>query len=172
MAVAGQTYKTSKNNPNWRHQIDADETLAQFEETFSRGEIFMTESEICEQFLIPKGQTWDGTGDNIRDFWKAHRLSGDNTLERPYAGLYSRLTTRSNAFRLHYRIQTITKGAGSLPNRFDRDKDTIAKDHRGSKVIERVLRSQDLPNYLDDRKDLASTPRAEAFYDVVVRNGE
>ena len=169
---AGPTYKTFITNPNWRHQIDAEETLTQSEETFAKGEIFMTESEICEQFLIPEGQAWDGTGESMRAFWDAHRLSGDNTLERPYAGLYSRLTTRSNAFRLHYRIQAITKGASSPPNRFDRDNDTIAEDRRGSKSIERVLNDQDLPNYLDNRKDLASTPRAESFYQVVVRDEE
>lgn len=168
---AGLTYKSSQKNPDWRHRIDAKETLSQFELKFGKGEIFMTESEICEQFLIPEGQAWDGTGVSVRAFWDEHRLSGDNTLERPYAGLYSRLTTRSNAFRLHFRIQSITKGADSPPNRFDRDKDSIAEDRRGSKVIERVLNHEALPNYLDDSKDLAGTRRAEAFYEVIVRDG-
>ncbi len=169
---AGPTYKSSQDNPNWRHRIDARETLTQFDLKFGKGEIFMTESEICEQFLIPEGQAWDGTGASMRAFWDAHRLSGDNTLERPYAGLYSRLTTRSNAFKLHFRIQAISKGTDSPPNRFDNDKDTILEDRRGSKVIERVLKHEDLPNYLDDSHDLATLPRAEAFYEVIVRDEE
>ena len=167
---AGPTYKTSQKNPNWRNRVEAEETLKQFEERFANGEIFMTESEICEQFLIPEGQTWDGTGASLRAFWNAHRLSGDNTLERPYAGLYSRLTTRSNAFRLHYRIQMITKGEGSAPNQFDPANDTITADHRSSKVLERVLdsRHRDLPDY--QVVDLAERPRLERFYRVVVHD--
>ncbi|MFT5187564.1 MAG: hypothetical protein ACI9DF_000194 [Verrucomicrobiales bacterium] len=169
---AGPTYKTSRKNPNWRHRVAASETLKQFDERFDSGEIFMTESEICEQFLIPEGQTWDGTGDSMRTFWDAHRLSGDNTLERPYAGLYSHLTTRSNAFRLHYRIQTITKGDRSAPNQFDPANDTIAEDHQGSKVLERVLDSRhpDLPDYQGLRFDLADRPRLERFYQVIVHD--
>ena len=166
---AGQTYKTSRGNPNWRLRLEAEETLKQFEERFADGEIFMTESEICEQFLIPEGQTWDGTGESMRAFWDAHRLSGDNTLERPYAGLYSRLTTRSNAFRLHYRI---TKGEGSAPNQFDPANDTIAADYRNSKVLERVLdiAHRDLPNYQSMTDNLAEQARLERFYQVIVHD--
>ncbi|MFT4637487.1 MAG: hypothetical protein ACI8T1_000796 [Verrucomicrobiales bacterium] len=168
---AGPTYKTSQDNPNWRLPIHAEETLKQFEERFASGEIFMTESEICEQFLIPEGQTWDGTGESIRTFWDAHRLSGDNTLERPYAGLYSRLTTRSNAFLLHYRIQSITKSENSAPNQFDPVNDTIAEDHRGSKVLERVFDSLGgVPNYQSMTDDLADQSRMERFYHTVVHD--
>ncbi len=165
---AGQSYKTSSDNPNWRHRIDAHETLKQFEKRFADGEIFMTESEICEQFLIPEGQQWDPSGSSIRQFWDRHRLTGDNTLERPYAGLYSRVTTRSNAFRLHFHIQTITKGADSSPDRFDPDQDVITEDRRGTKVIERVLNPSQMPTYIVASR-LSSNPRIERFYDMIVR---
>lgn len=170
--TAGPTYKTSQDNPNWRHRIDARETLKQFDETFAKGKIFITESEICEQFLIPEGESWDGTGQSMRAFWDRHRLSGDNTLERPYAGLYSRLTTRSNAFRVHYRIQLIDKGDASPPDEFDPNTDTITTDHRGAKIIERVLdaEAESMPNYISSEDNFADHARLERFYRVVVHD--
>ena len=168
---AGQTHKSSQDNPNWRHRIDATETLKQFEEKFEKGEIFMTESEVCEQFLIPEGQMWDADGASIRAFWDAHRLSGDNTLERPYAGLYSRVTTRSNVFRLHYRIQLIAKSGGPAPGHFDPEQDTITEDQRGAMILERVLdhSSPNIPNYQREHADPASLPRLEQLYQFRVR---
>ena len=168
--TAGETYKSQQDNPNWRHRIDATETLKQFEAKFARGEAFITESEICEQFLIPEGETWDGDGSSIRAFWDRHRLSGDNTLERPYAGLYGRVTTRSNVFRLHFRIQEITKGPGSPPERFIPEEDTVTVDRQGSKILERVLNHQhpELPSYAGRNVVQAGLPRIEQFYDYRV----
>ncbi len=169
---AGGTYKTSRINPNWRLRIDAAETLKQFDEAFAQGDLFMTESEICEQFLIPEGETWDGSGTSWRQFWDRHRLSGDNTLERPYAGLYSRLTTRSNAFRLHYRIQILNKNERSAPDRFDPEHDSVVSDHHGAKVIERKLNNEspDLPNFLSTAGKFRNRSRLESFYQVIVRD--
>ncbi len=165
---AGPTYKTSQDNPNWRHRIDADETLKQFEERFASGELFMTESEICEQFLIPEGREWDGSGDHMRAFFADHRLTGDNTLERPYAGLYSRLTTRSNVFKLHYRIQIIAKAPDGDPGQFDPTKDTISNDRQGAKLLERVLTQENLPDHAlnPEARNLASE-RLEKYYEVI-----
>lgn len=167
---AGPTYKTSEDNPNWRHRIDAKETLKQFAERFARGEIFMTESEICEQFLIPEGETWDANGNSIRAFWDRHRLSGDNTLERPYAGLYSRLTTRSNAFRLHYRIQIVDKDPAVAADLFEPTKDQIVEDKQGAKVIERILDNSTRAANIFAEGRFKRRPRLEQFYDVVVHD--
>ena len=167
--TAGQTYKTSQDNPDWQHRIDASETLKQFEERFAQGEIFITESEICEQFLIPEGEQWDLNGKSIRAFWDKHRLSGDNTLERPYSGLYARLTRRSNAFRLHYRVQTICKSDETATDVFDQTKDTVTADHRGSKVLERVLNSEDNFPSASALIHHEIMPRIEEFYHFEVR---
>ena len=86
---AGSTYKdyaSASSNTGWRHYIDARETLRQFETKFNKGEVFRIGSEICEQFLIPRGKTVN----TIRNFWDDHLLTGDNTLERPYANIYPR----------------------------------------------------------------------------------
>ena len=168
--TAGETYKSNQDNPNWRHRIDATETLKQFDAKFAQDEAFMTESEICEHFLIPEGQQWDNEGTSMRAFWDAHRLSGDNTLERPYAGLYGRLTTRSNVFRLHFRIQEIVKSTDSPADRFDPDQDSIGSDRQGSKILERVLNHQhpDLPSYSTRQLIQVGRPRIEQFYDYHV----
>ena len=165
--TAGQTYKSHSDNPNWRHRIDARETLKAFDEKFARGEAFMTPSEICEVFLIPEGEMWDSQHTGIRAFWDAHRLSGDNTLERPYAGLYGRVTTQSNVFRLHYRIQEIAKGPRTAPDQFEEGQDAIASDYQSSKILERVLSPlhPDLPSYQRERVDPESLPRIEQFYE-------
>jgi hypothetical protein len=119
--------------------------------------------------LIPEGLQWDEEGEAIRAFWDQHRLSGDNTLERPYAGLYSRLTTRSNSFRLHYHIQTIAKPEGSAPDRFHPESDRIVDERRGSKSIERRLNTQ-VPSHLNQRTSLGNHPRLERFDEVRVRD--
>ena len=151
---AGPTYKTSSENPNWRHRIDANETLKQFDARFAAGELFVTESEICEQFLIPEGEdlSWDGTGELVRRYWEKHKLSGDNTLERPYAGLYPRLTTRSNHFRVHLWIQTLKKSTETPIDTFVQGQDRVTSNYRGSTLLERVLDLEKAAahNYLRD----------------------
>ncbi len=122
---AGPVYKT-ETRPTYRHAIDAHETLKQFEEKFARGEVFLTESEICEHFLLPKGVSWDEGGLTVRAFWDAHRLTGDNSLERPYGNLYPRLTTKSNTFRLHMRIQLRDPATGAY-----------GQDYRNTKIVNR-----------------------------------
>ena len=128
---AALVYKT-ETTPTFRHAIDAGETLKQFDAKFTKGEVFLTESEICEQFLIPEGLTWDEGGQTMRKFWDAHRLTGDNSLERPYHNLYPRLTTRSNVFRVHLRIQLLKPMA-----QLDEDGADVQTDFRGSQLVHR-----------------------------------
>ena len=170
---AGRQFKSGNVwNKGWSHAIDAAETLKQFEAKFSRGELFIRESEICEHFLIPEGVQWDPVTsvDPIREFWEAHGLTGDNTLERPYAGIYSRITTRSNSFRVHYRVQAIAKAPEVAPNQIDLTKDRITSDDRGSAVLERQLDLDhpDLPDYLEDIRRLPFLDRLERFYEPKV----
>jgi uncharacterized protein (TIGR02600 family) len=95
-------YKTEVNDSPWRHFIDADETLSQWEQKFSKGEIFRYESEICEMLLVPEGQTLE----RMESFWNIHRLTGDNVRERPYASLAPRVTTQSNSFEIRIYLRT------------------------------------------------------------------
>ncbi|MEM7384546.1 MAG: Verru/Chthon cassette protein A, partial [Verrucomicrobiota bacterium] len=157
---------------NWYHFIDSDETLKAFEARFDQGQVFRTESELCETFLIPEGQSWDPDGANMRAFWKEHPFSGDNTLERPYATLYSRVTTRSNSYRVHYHVQTLKKDPDSPVDTFDATRDTVLARRQGSALLQRELDPEhpDLPAYLDGAAE--SLPRMEQFYRIRVVNEE
>ncbi len=120
----------------WRHHVDVEKTLAQFEERFQRGRPFISPSEICEIHLVPENAV--ESHEQMDDFWRRHRPTGDNTRERPYAGLYPRLTTRSNVFRVHYIAQTIQKARSADPAEMT-DADKVTSEYRGSTLIERYL---------------------------------
>jgi uncharacterized protein (TIGR02600 family) len=156
---AGPTYKdyasatsngdtTIAGNRGWRHFIDAKKTLLQWEDKFNAGTVFMNAGEICEQFLVPEGEASSATNassvrSTMQNFWDTHRLTGDNSLERPYANLYPRLTTRSNTFRVHFLVQTLTKARSTQPTRFDPQKDTVTGTTQGDALIERSIDPND-----------------------------
>jgi uncharacterized protein (TIGR02600 family) len=141
-------YSKLSRNPNWRHYIDAEQTLLQWEAKFNEGKFFKNAGEVCEQFLVPQGESINGnTGSAVitqmRAFWDTHRLSGDNTLERPYANIYPRLTTRSNTFRVHFLVQTINKARSANPLTFDEEKDSITGESQGDALVERAIDPND-----------------------------
>lgn len=148
---AGSTYKdyaSATSNNGWRHYLDIEKTLIQWEDRFDAGQFFKTPGEICEQFLVPEGQNissedLSGIRSDMTDFWDDHKLSGDNTLERPYANLYPRLTTRSNTFRVHYLVQTVRKARTSDPLTYDPEKDNITGESQGDALIERAIDPND-----------------------------
>jgi len=122
----------------WHYKIDAEKTLAQFEERFAQGRAFISPSEICDIHLVPQGAEGIDSHTQMDAFWRNHRLTGDNTRERPYAGLYPRVTTRSNTFRVHYIAQTIKKARSNRPDTMS-GTDKISGEFRGSSLIERHL---------------------------------
>lgn len=128
-------------------KVDVDATLSEMGTVLDPGNqtgkgAFRSASEICGIFLIPQDR-------NIKDvvdwkpgdpayFWQGHKLTGDNTREAPYNYIYPLLTTKSNTYQIHYRVQTLKP----LRQRADYDptKDfTITGEQRGSYVIERYL---------------------------------
>jgi len=95
---------------------------------------FRSASEICNLFLIPS----DLGGETLAGYWSRHQLTADNVREAPYNYLYPLLTTQSNTYLVHYRVQTLTvmrRRAG-----FDPAKDfVVSGEHRGSTLLERYL---------------------------------
>ena len=133
-------------NTPFAFDIDERETLTTFASRFSSGNVFLTPSEITTVPLVPNGSTI-GT---LASFWSQHRLTGENIKERPYAAIYPRLTTKSNVFNVHYRVQTLRKRPGSDPTLWDETKDSAATQLRGNAIIERFLdmnRSAGVPDY-------------------------
>jgi len=140
---SGGSYKTS-NTQDWRHPVDIETTLLQWEDRFDTGNFFRTASEVCEQFLVPQNEGITASnGSAVRtqmlSHWQNHNLTGDNTMERPYANVYPRLCTQSNAYRVHYLVQTLQKGRGSAANTFDVTKDVVIGETRGDALIERQI---------------------------------
>lgn len=160
-----QEDSSSRGNKFWHRQINTDATLKLFDERFSSGFAFISPAQICEMFLLPKQtnssdtlvpSTWPTTNKTLKSsidtFWQNHALTADNLKERPYANMYPRLTTRSNTYQIHMRIQTIRKARSADPTRFVTGVDTVSSEYRGSAVIERYLDFNDPA--LDKSKNL------------------
>jgi len=133
-------------DPQYNLDINISETLQSFQNTFSAGSVFLTPSEITTLPLVPAGRTLA----NTPAFWNQHRLTGENIKERPYATIYPRLTTKSNVFNIHYRVQTLRKQTGSDPALWDESKDKVVAQKRGNTIIERYLdmnRPSGIPDY-------------------------
>lgn len=75
----------------------------------------------------------------------------DNLRESPYNALYSRITTKSNTFTVHYRVQALkqvpTPGRAWL--QWIEGKDQVVGEYRGATEIERYLDPNEagLPDY-------------------------
>jgi len=141
------------------HPINIEETLQPFRSRFGNGELFISASEITDLYLVPEqsGVTYD----TMPAFWETHRLTGENIKERPYAVLYPRLTTRSNVFNVHYRVQRLRKRPNTDPTLWNEDEDPAGAEIRGNTLIERFidLNRPNLPDFATD-----ATANAETLY--------
>lgn len=159
-----------------RYGINLDEssgTLRQFEARFEKGDLFRSASEICDLFLVPQqirtpnysltypsgsnDPTFSGSGEidfvsnNVAKWWDNFLATGDNLREEPYNRIYPRLTTKSNSYTVHVRVQTLKKSPSTPPGRFvDPSEpgatDSVTGEFRGSFQVERYLD----PNALRD----------------------
>lgn len=130
-----------------RLDVHATETLKGFKSRFDSNDIFRSASEICELPIVPVGATYAG----MSTFWNDKRLTGDNSKERIYATLYPRLTTKSNTFTIHAKVQTLKKLPSTPPNEWTEGKDQITGEYRGSQTIERFVdpNNPGIPDYAD-----------------------
>ena len=124
--------------------VDITETLKAFNDRFSNktgsdAYVFKSATEICDLNLVPKGQTQS----SMSTFWVDNALTGDNLRERPYANLYPRLTTRSNTYTVHVRVEALKKSPSTPPGQFVPGRDQVAGEYRGSYLIERFIDPND-----------------------------
>lgn len=159
---------------SFRHYIDPVETIRQWdEEVFNRGDVFLTTSQLCEHYLVPEGMK--GDRESMEQFWKRHRLTGDNSRERPYANLYSRFTTRSNVFRVHVVAESLRLPPPGPDGELDFRGMEVLGRQEGSALIERRLDPQDkdIPDYVAAlaQHDMLP-PSLEHFYTWRVKNFE
>lgn len=122
-------------------------TLKGFEDRFATGDLFRSAAEICTIPLVPDEPS--ASYDSMASWWQSYRVTGDNSKERPYARIYPKLTTKSNIFTVHYRVESLRKRPGGSQALWEEDKDTVVSTLRGSATIERYVdaRDPDLPDY-------------------------
>ena len=151
-------------NPNSRYRISANETLTFFDSRFTGGDIFKSPAEICDIPLVPVGST----ASTVNTFWNDKLVTGDNLRESPYKRLYPLLTTKSNTYTVHFRVQALKKVPSTSATVWDETKDKVVGEYRGSTTIERYINPNEtsIPDY-------AANPGAnnlERFYKWRVLN--
>jgi len=168
--TAGSTYKLSTTNTNpavpYRQPIRlvgsdgrtidySTGTLGQFNQRFGNGQIFRSAAEICDINLVPNptpsatAGPFDPTSASaVATYWASDALTGDNTRERPYNGIYPRLTTKSNTYTVHVRAQTLTMPPNTPAGQWVENPQLISSEYRGSVTVNRYIDPQD-PNIPD-----------------------
>jgi uncharacterized protein (TIGR02600 family) len=138
---------------NFRYPINADETLKQFQTRFEAGDIFRSASEICSLWLYPDkrsasdvaGPLWDPAASAIKNWWydkpgtESKSTTGDNLREKPYATLYPLLTTKSNTYTVHFKVQALQKVPSTQASQWVENRDRVASEYQGSQTIERYI---------------------------------
>ncbi len=144
-----------------RRSIDMAKTLADFDTKFKNNEVFKSASQICEMNLVPPEVA---SSPGMAAFWNNNKLTGDNMREKPYADLYSRLTTKSNTYTVHICVQTLKKNPSGDPAVFvdpngsaKGARDIILSEYRGSAIVERYIDVND-PTLPDFASLFASNP--------------
>jgi uncharacterized protein (TIGR02600 family) len=137
----GRKYKNGnpQNPAPYRIPIDTEKTIEGFRTKFANpaDPVFRSASQICEMFLVPEGS--GQTAGSMAAWWDNYKLTGDNLRERPYSHLYSRLTTKSNTYTVHVRVQSLKKLTRNDPAKWVENSDKVVGEYRGAFVIERYL---------------------------------
>jgi len=168
---SGSGIANNDTTNNYHVPINVDQTLLGFEDWFNgtttgTKDIFRSATQICDLYLYPlydsnssSGPSYDSQNVNITAFWQAHLLTGDNNLERPYANIYPRLTTKSNTFTVHYCVETLKTVVGEADNTWDETKDVVTGQYRGSSTIERYVDPNDstIPDFATGAAAISST---------------
>jgi len=121
--------------------------FADFETRFKSGDVFRSASEVSMVDLVPTGQT----ASSLSTWWSNYQLTGLNMRESPYNQIYSRITTKSNTYTVHYWVQSLQQV--STPNRnwsvWNENQDVKTGEYRGNTTIERYLdpNTPNLPDY-------------------------
>jgi hypothetical protein len=132
---------------NFRKILDRDYTVKGFDDFFRQGRgnpddgFFKSATQICERYLYPLGMNITND-DAAKTWWGAFTMGGDNTKEKPYVDLYPRLTTKSNTFTVHMRVQVLRQrprdNVAAFAN-WEEGRDSVLGEYRGATTIERYI---------------------------------
>jgi uncharacterized protein (TIGR02600 family) len=155
----GTTGFTNLISSTLRNVIDRDQTVNEIGYYIAANGVFRSPSQICEIYLVPQGwnniaatpatintsQTAFATAANAaQTMWTTTGdLTGDNLREKPYADIYPRLTTKSNTYTIHMKVQALRQqphpANSTLYQIWDESKDAVLGEYRGSATIERYI---------------------------------
>jgi uncharacterized protein (TIGR02600 family) len=133
--TGGTTSRTNRNSRWPLNLSDTTGTLKGFEDRFASGDIFRSPAEICSIPLVPVGANYS----SMASWWTGYTLTGDNSKERPYARIYPKLTTKSNSFTVHFRVQVLKKSPATPADQWVEGRDNVSSEYRGSTLIERYI---------------------------------
>ena len=154
-------------NTTYRLPIDGNQTLSQFKAKFDQGGIFKSASEICDIHIVPTGKTVAQMADTTSSgFWATNALTGDNLRERIYTTLYPRLTTKSNTFTVHVRVQALQQVPTSTAGTWTEGKDRILGEYRGATSLERFIDANNplIPDYAATPANIPNMDSLDKFY--------
>jgi uncharacterized protein (TIGR02600 family) len=185
------TYKAS-TSPYQAYQfrlpIQMGPTLAQFNNKFATGDIFKSASEICDLHMVPgtppstvpagsyadakipttltATSTDAAINTAMTTFWTANALTGENLRERIYTTLYPRLTTKSNTYTVHFRVQALKKTNLSTLGTWTENQDIVTGEYRGSTTIERFIDANNtsIPDYAQNPSSIPTEKTLDTFY--------
>jgi uncharacterized protein (TIGR02600 family) len=159
-AYTGASYKWGAANrgisENIRQYIDENKTTIFLNSRFESGSFYFTGSEICSIPIVPVDPSINATNstsikNQLQNWWSARRITSDTLREQPYTAMLSRVTTKSNTFTVHYRVQALRQPprAGHNWAEWEEARDQVVGEYRGSTTIERFLdpNAQNIPDY-------------------------
>jgi len=138
-----KTYKNSTATNRFPLDLSTNAgTLRGFEDRFAANDIFRSAAEICSIPLVPIA-TNNPTFSTMSTWWTNYAYTGENSKERPYARIYPKLTTKSNTYTVHYRVEVLKKKPDSTPTTWTEGTDKVISTYRGSTTIERYVNPGD-----------------------------
>ena len=174
-------------NGKTRFKMNPFQTVRYFDRTvFNQNEIFRSASQLCEQYFVPDmtgialGIVGAPTADDVHEWWSTDNLSrfkaaSDNGREEPYNHVYSRITTKSNTYTVHWRVQSLRRvpGASRPTDEWNEDIDQVIAESRGSTLIERYIdpNARDIIDYATkDIVEIAERPLSAYYKWRIVAN--
>jgi hypothetical protein len=131
-----------------------DATYGRFKVVNSNTNVFISASEICDLCMVPADPNNSTTLNLMRtqgkSWWDSnYKRTGDNVRERIYATVYPKLTTKSNTYTVHFRVQSLKQSAqGQKAGTWTEGVDSVTGEYRGSTLIERFINPDaDIPDY-------------------------
>jgi len=157
-----KAYKGTAPFDQMRRPIDMAQTLKQADDRFAAGKAFRSATQISELHLVRNGESLSEYLSG--SIWPNNLVTGENTREKPYTDLYARLTTKSNSYTVHMRVQVLKKKTATTPGDdsvWREGVDQMVSEFRGATLLERYL---DTGAQFPDFATSTSSVSVEDFY--------